>query len=515
MPVVGGACRGDHVDGVGYRGLGGERGGESCAGRFAERLDDETAGLAGVGAQDRGAACVRDDGHAVARREWLATQHRSHVEHLADRVGTDHARVPEERVDGGISGREQRSGVRGGGALAGSRAPALDGDDRFLGGNAARYATELGRVTERLEVEGNYVRALVRLPVLKEIVTGQVRLVAGRYERGQADPVTPGKVEGGDAECATLGGEAHPAGRRRAGREARVQRDGRVGVDHAEAVGTHEAHAGGPAHGDAARADARSPASPTSENPADRTTRAPTPAAAQSRATSTTWAAGTPMTASSRLGDIAQRGVGRQAFNRRGVGIDGVDLPREAAGDQVRHDRRPDAAGSPRRAHHGDRPGAQHVRHSGHGGRALALLEQATAGRGQAGREGDLELARLRANFNRESGLAKRPDHPAVAGQHRGGELAHILGGRSLGELGEQEGGYATALPVICHGERDLRAAGSVREVLAVSHHVPVIRGNGEKARAPTRFGEQARHLAEVRRAGEKTERARLVGELA
>ena len=180
----------------------------------------------------------------------LATEHRSHVEHLPDRVGTDHARVPEERVDGGISGREQRSGVRGGGALAGSRAPALDGDDRFVGGNAARYAPELGRVAERLEVEGNYVRALVRLPVLKEIVTGQVGLVAGRYERGQADTVTPGKVEGGDAERATLGGEAHPAGRRRAGREARVQRDRWVGVDHAEAVGTHEAHAGGPAHGD-------------------------------------------------------------------------------------------------------------------------------------------------------------------------------------------------------------------------------------------------------------------------
>ena len=223
------------------------------------------------------------------------------------------------------------------------------------------------------------------------------------------------------------------------------------------------------------------------------------------------------MTAPCRLGDIAQRGVGREAFNRCGVGVDGVDLPREAAGDQVRHDRRPDAAGSPRRSHHGDRPGGaarapQRPR--------FAVRSRSSNRRrpdaGQAAREGDLGSARLRANFNRESGLAKRPDHPAVAGQHRGGELAHILGGRSLGELGEQEGGYATALPVICHGERDLRARrfrpGSTGRA---PHHVPVVRGNGEKARAPTRFGEQARHLAEVRRAGEKTERARLVRDLA
>ena len=188
-----------------------------------------------------------------------------HVEHLADRVGTDHARMPEERVDGGISGREQRSGVRGGGALAGSRASALDGDDRFLGGNAARYATEFGRVTERLEVEGNHVRALVRLPVLKEIVTGQVRLVAGRYERGQADPVTPGKVEGGDAECATLGGEAHPAGRRgRAGSARSARRPGRCRSR--RGVGTHEALAGGPAPA-TARADVARPLRPPRRTP--------------------------------------------------------------------------------------------------------------------------------------------------------------------------------------------------------------------------------------------------------
>ena len=107
-----------------------------------------------------------------------------------------------------------------------------------------------------------------------------------------------------------------------------------------------------------------------------------------------------------RLGDIAQRGVGREAFNRCGVGVDGVDCPVKPPA--TRFARPPPRCCRVAATRPPWRPtGAQHVRHSGHGGRALALLEQATAGRGQAGREGDLELARLRANFNRESGLAE------------------------------------------------------------------------------------------------------------
>ena len=50
-------------------------------------------------------------------------------------------------------------------------------------------------------------------------------------------PRVRGMVERRDAEGAALRGEGDPAGRRRAGREGRVQRRRRVGVDHAEAVG--------------------------------------------------------------------------------------------------------------------------------------------------------------------------------------------------------------------------------------------------------------------------------------
>ena len=197
------------------------------------------------------------------------------------------------------------------------------------------------------------------------------------------------------------------------------------------------------------------------------------------------------------------------------MGVDGEDRPIEAAADEVGHDSRADAAGALRRAHDCDRSRPQHALNGCHRGCALTLLEAAAAVLGQGRRERDLQLAGSRADFYGESRVAERPDHLAVAGHHHGGELAHTLSGRRLGKLGEQKGRYPAALPVICHGERDFGTAGAVWEILAVSDHLPVVRCHGEEARAPARFGEQACHLAEVRRGAEKTERARLVGERA
>ncbi|MET0512298.1 MAG: hypothetical protein ABW135_11535 [Thermoleophilaceae bacterium] len=51
-------------------------------------LDDEAVGLTGVGAEDRRAARIGHDGHPIALWRRLAAEHRSHLEHLADGVGT-------------------------------------------------------------------------------------------------------------------------------------------------------------------------------------------------------------------------------------------------------------------------------------------------------------------------------------------------------------------------------------------------------------------------------------------
>ena len=84
-----------------------------------------------------------------------------------------------------VGGREHRAGVRRGGALPGRRAPALDRDHRLGGRHAARDPPELARVPERLEVEQDRVRALVRLPVLEEVVAREIGLV--RRPRRTAD----------------------------------------------------------------------------------------------------------------------------------------------------------------------------------------------------------------------------------------------------------------------------------------------------------------------------------------
>ena len=144
------------------------------------------------------------------------------------------------------------------------------------------------------------------LPVLEEVVAGEVGLVAERDERRQADAARPGEVERGDAEGAALRGEADPAGRRRAGREARVERDVRVGVDHAEAVGADQPHAGGAADGEQLALALAAPSSPTSAKPArDDDQRAHAGRAALARDVHDR-SAGTASTASSGgLGDLA------------------------------------------------------------------------------------------------------------------------------------------------------------------------------------------------------------------
>ena len=118
----------------------------------------------------------------------LAREQRGDVEQLGERVGADHARLAEERVDGHVGGGEQRPGVRGGGARARRRAAALDGDDRLAsgrpGGRSAR--TCAGCRTTR-GTAGSASVPVVGLPVLDQVVAGDVGLVADRHERRQAE----------------------------------------------------------------------------------------------------------------------------------------------------------------------------------------------------------------------------------------------------------------------------------------------------------------------------------------
>ena len=124
------------------------------------------------------------------------------------------------------------------------------------------------------------------------------------------------------------------------------------------------------------------------------------------------------------------------------------------------------------------------------------------------------ELARLRANFDWESGVAESLDHLAVAGQHHGGEVAHIFSGRRLGELGEEE----VAIPRPCQSSATANATSAPPVPSGKYWPCPTTCpscGHGDEARALARVGEQVGHPAQVHGCAEETERARLVGELA
>ena len=72
----------------------------------------------------------------------------------------------------------QRPGVGRSRARTSGRTPALDYNNRFLAADAACDLRELSWVSERLEIKQDYIGAFVRLPIAKQIVSGDICLVA-------------------------------------------------------------------------------------------------------------------------------------------------------------------------------------------------------------------------------------------------------------------------------------------------------------------------------------------------
>ena len=117
-PVVVGRRGRDHVDRVAERRRRGQERGQPRLHVGGQLGHLHPGGLAGVGAQDPGTAGVGDDRDPVAARHRLGGEQRGDVEQLVQRVGADHARLLEQRVDGHVGGGQQRAGVRGGRARA-------------------------------------------------------------------------------------------------------------------------------------------------------------------------------------------------------------------------------------------------------------------------------------------------------------------------------------------------------------------------------------------------------------
>src|SRR5262249_28746665 len=105
---------------------------------------------------------------------------------------------------------------------------------------------ELARVAERFQIQQDDVGRWIVLPVLQQVVAGDIGTVAGGDERGQAESPVPGSVQQCHAERAGLAEEPDPAARGQLGGEGGVEAYGGIGVGDPQAVGADQAYSGGP-----------------------------------------------------------------------------------------------------------------------------------------------------------------------------------------------------------------------------------------------------------------------------
>jgi len=109
------------------------------------------------------------------------------------------------------------------------RRPGFEREDRLSPRQASGDARELLRVAEGLEVEEHDVRALVLFPPLEQIVRGDVRLVADRDERREAEAALGRLLEEREPECAALRRKGDAARRQCARRKGGVETERRDG----------------------------------------------------------------------------------------------------------------------------------------------------------------------------------------------------------------------------------------------------------------------------------------------
>jgi len=139
-------------------------------------------------------ARVRKHRHPPPPRRRLAREERGDVEELVERRRPDHPRLVEEGVHRGLRAGE-RGRVRARRARARARGPALHRQDRLSPGDALRHAREPPRVPEGLEIEDHDPGLRVVLPVLEQVVGGDVGLVADRDERGEPEVAALGLLQ--------------------------------------------------------------------------------------------------------------------------------------------------------------------------------------------------------------------------------------------------------------------------------------------------------------------------------
>ena len=373
-------------------------------------------------------------------------------------VGADHARLLKQRVDGHVGGREQRAGVRGGGARAGRRATALDRQQRFLARETGGDPRELARIAERLEVQQRHLGAWILLPVAQQVVARQVGLVADRHERRQADAEPTGGLDDGDPKPTAL---RHEPDRSRCGgmrSEGGVQANVGRGVEHPEAIRPDDPDPGIATHLEQLPLPPCSLLAGLRKPGGDHEQRTHAGVRALARDPDDALSGYDDDRELDSAPDLADRVVGGQRLDDLGVLVDGVDGAVELGRQQVVEDLTADRPASAGRPDHGHRPRLEEAAHGCDRRDPLALVETRERLRGERGGQLDLDRIARRAQLDRKAALAKHLDHAMVRRQNLGGEgRDSVLLGQAR-EVREQDRRDASPLPGVRDQERHLRS---------------------------------------------------------
>ena len=315
---------------------------------------------------------------------------------------------------------------------------------------------------------------VVLLPVLEQVVAGHVGAVARADERREPETPAVDLLEDRRAERAGLTEEAGSAAGRHQGRQRRVQGRRRIGVDHAEGVGTDQAQPVGAGQPDQSTLSLPALFAGLGEARRDHEQAVDALGCAVEH------------DVLDRVGgdghdrdvhvarDVVDRGVRRHAGHRVGRRVHGVHATGEVAHDEVADERLADGVLPTARADHGDRARVQEPLDRRRLGAVLAGDHHADRRVGRVDRELQGHDAVGVPAADPVAGVAERRDHLLVVGQHLGDEPLDAALAAGLGEVLEQQLGDPTTLVTVLHEERDLR--------LAVLHDVVAAHGDHQTA---------------------------------
>ncbi len=347
---------------------------------------------------------------------------------------------------------------------------ALHHDQRLGGGRPPGEPGELAGVADGLQVHEGDIGVRVVVPVLQDVVAGDVGPVAGGDEGGHAGdtgdpaaaPVQPGQQR--DADGAGLGEQPYPAGPWHLGRQRGVQPDVRRGVDDTEGVRPDDPHAVRTRVPDefALALPALGPALGVPGGDHDQPLDAVFAALGDD------------------LGDLfgrygdhgevdmavdvphrAVRGHARQLLQLLGERlVHRVQGAAVAARADVVQDAPADAAGGPAGADDGHRAGHQQALHGPGLGALLARVLHGERAVGGLQAELQADDAVLEAALLGVPGVREHLDHLGVGGQHLGGEPADPALPRDGADVFEEGGGDTAALMGVLDEEGDLGLVG-------------------------------------------------------